>query len=76
MTISEKDPVRDADPSVARASGIDPVRMAIALEVFEELDELPVDHPQADRGAPRHRTSLQDGQAAQPQGEAGSRRRC
>jgi NAD(P)-dependent dehydrogenase (short-subunit alcohol dehydrogenase family) len=47
MTISEKDPVRDADPSVARAPGIDPVRMAIALEVFEELDELPVDHPQA-----------------------------
>ena len=30
-----------------RASGIDPVRMAIALEVFEELDELPVDHPQS-----------------------------
>jgi NAD(P)-dependent dehydrogenase (short-subunit alcohol dehydrogenase family) len=47
MTISEKEPVRDADPSVPRASGIDPVRMAIALEVFEELDELPVDHPQA-----------------------------
>jgi NAD(P)-dependent dehydrogenase (short-subunit alcohol dehydrogenase family) len=47
MTISEKEPVRDADPSFPRASGIDPVRMAIALEVFEELDELPVDHPQA-----------------------------
>jgi NAD(P)-dependent dehydrogenase (short-subunit alcohol dehydrogenase family) len=47
MTISEKDPVHDADPSVTHASGIDPVRMAIALEVFEELDELPVDHPQA-----------------------------
>ncbi|HEY5230150.1 MAG TPA: SDR family NAD(P)-dependent oxidoreductase, partial [Galbitalea sp.] len=47
MTISEKEPVRDADPSVPRASGIDPVRMAIALEVFEELDELPIDHPQA-----------------------------
>ena len=53
MTISEKEPVRDADPSgdletsAVRASGIDPVRMAIALEVFEELDELPVDHPQA-----------------------------
>ena len=47
MTISEKEPVRDADPCVPRASGIDPVRMAIALEVFEELDELPVDHPQA-----------------------------
>jgi NAD(P)-dependent dehydrogenase (short-subunit alcohol dehydrogenase family) len=47
MTISEKEPVRDADPSVRRALGIDPVRMAIALEVFEELDELPVDHPQA-----------------------------
>jgi NAD(P)-dependent dehydrogenase (short-subunit alcohol dehydrogenase family) len=43
MTIGEKDPVRDAE----RASGVDPVRMAIALEVFEELDELPVDHPQA-----------------------------
>ena len=47
MTISEKEPVRDADPSVPRALGIDPVRMAIALEVFEELDELPIDHPQA-----------------------------
>jgi NAD(P)-dependent dehydrogenase (short-subunit alcohol dehydrogenase family) len=53
MTISEKEPVRDTDPSVevepsdVQASGIDPVRMAIALEVFEELDELPVDHPQA-----------------------------
>jgi NAD(P)-dependent dehydrogenase (short-subunit alcohol dehydrogenase family) len=47
MTISEKEPVRDTDPSAVRASGIDPVRMAIALEVFEELDELPVDHPQA-----------------------------
>ena len=53
MTISEKEPVRDTDPSVEvepsalRASGIDPVRMAIALGVFEELDELPVDHPQA-----------------------------
>jgi NAD(P)-dependent dehydrogenase (short-subunit alcohol dehydrogenase family) len=68
MTISEKEPVRDADPSdtdaldvdplrdaepdaiepsAVRASRIDPVRMAIALEVFEELDELPVDHPQA-----------------------------
>jgi NAD(P)-dependent dehydrogenase (short-subunit alcohol dehydrogenase family) len=47
MTISEKEPVREADPSAVRASGIDPVRMAIALEVFEELDELPVDHPQA-----------------------------
>ena len=54
MTISEKDPVRDTDPSNddieasdVHASGIDPVRMAIALEVFEELDELPVDHPQA-----------------------------
>ena len=71
MTISEKEPVRDADPlgdvdaprdleaprdldpagdidpSAVRASGVDPVRMAIALEVFEELDELPVDHPQA-----------------------------
>jgi NAD(P)-dependent dehydrogenase (short-subunit alcohol dehydrogenase family) len=47
MTISEKEPVRDAGPSVPPASGIDPVRMAIALEVFEELDELPVDHPQA-----------------------------
>jgi NAD(P)-dependent dehydrogenase (short-subunit alcohol dehydrogenase family) len=57
MTISEKEPVRDATPSgdidpsgessAVRASGIDPVRMAIALEVFEELDELPVDHPQA-----------------------------
>ncbi len=47
MTISEKEPVRDVDPSVARASGIDAVRMAIALEVFEELEELPVDHPQA-----------------------------
>ncbi|HEY3923634.1 MAG TPA: SDR family NAD(P)-dependent oxidoreductase [Acidothermaceae bacterium] len=53
MTISEKEPVRDADPSddievsAVSASGIDPVRMAIALEVFEELDELPVDHPQA-----------------------------
>ncbi len=59
MTISEKEPVRDTDPSGsietsddidgsdAHASGIDPVRMAIALGVFEELDELPVDHPQA-----------------------------
>ena len=53
MTISEKEPVRDTDPSVEvepsalRASGIDPVRMAIALGIFEELDELPVDHPQA-----------------------------
>ena len=53
MTISEKEPVRDTDPSVEvepsalRASGIDPVRMAIALGVFEELDDLPVDHPQA-----------------------------
>ena len=47
MTISEKEPVRDADPSVPSASGIDPVRMAIALGVFEELDQLPVDHPQA-----------------------------
>ena len=53
MTISEKEPVRDTepsedmDPSAVRAAGIDPVRMAIALEVFEELDELPVDHPQA-----------------------------
>jgi NAD(P)-dependent dehydrogenase (short-subunit alcohol dehydrogenase family) len=47
MTIGEKEPVRDAEPSDVRASGIDPVRMAIALEVFEELDELPVDHPQA-----------------------------
>jgi NAD(P)-dependent dehydrogenase (short-subunit alcohol dehydrogenase family) len=52
MTIGEK-PVRDIEPmgdvaaSLTRASGIDPVRMAIALEVFEELDELPVDHPQA-----------------------------
>ncbi|HTC68462.1 MAG TPA: hypothetical protein VK662_02740, partial [Acidothermaceae bacterium] len=43
MTISEKDPVRDGVP----ASGVDPVRLAIALEVFEELDQLPVDHPQA-----------------------------
>ena len=52
MTISEKEPVFDADPCddadpAAHASGIDPVRMAIALGVFEELDELPVDHPQA-----------------------------
>ena len=52
MTISEKEPVFDADPSdgadpAAHASGIDPVRMAIALGVFEELDELPVDHPQS-----------------------------
>ena len=59
MTISEKEPVRDTDPSGSietsddiegsdvHASGIDPVRMAIALGVFEELDELPVDHPQA-----------------------------
>jgi NAD(P)-dependent dehydrogenase (short-subunit alcohol dehydrogenase family) len=53
MTIREKEPVREAEPSrdaelpAVHASGIDPVRMAIALEVFEELDELPVDHPQA-----------------------------
>jgi NAD(P)-dependent dehydrogenase (short-subunit alcohol dehydrogenase family) len=54
MTISEKEPVREADSSDddveasgVRAESIDPVRMAIALEVFEELDELPVDHPQA-----------------------------
>jgi NAD(P)-dependent dehydrogenase (short-subunit alcohol dehydrogenase family) len=43
MTISEKDSVHDGVP----AAGVDPVRLAIALEVFEELDELPVDHPQA-----------------------------
>jgi len=30
-----------------QAAGIDPVRLAVALGVFEELDALPVDHPQA-----------------------------
>jgi NAD(P)-dependent dehydrogenase (short-subunit alcohol dehydrogenase family) len=43
MTISEKDPVHDT----VQAAGIDPVRLAIALGVFEELDNLPVDHPHA-----------------------------
>ena len=30
-----------------RADGIDPARLAVALEVFRELDDLPVDHPDA-----------------------------
>ena len=30
-----------------QTAGIDPVRLAVALGVFEELDALPVDHPQA-----------------------------
>ncbi|HEY7858449.1 MAG TPA: hypothetical protein VIC82_08100, partial [Candidatus Nanopelagicales bacterium] len=29
-------------------AGVDPVRMAVALSVFEELEDLPVDHPDAE----------------------------
>jgi NAD(P)-dependent dehydrogenase (short-subunit alcohol dehydrogenase family) len=47
MTISEKDPVHATVQAEAQAAGIDPVRLAIALGVFEELDDLPVDHPHA-----------------------------
>jgi NAD(P)-dependent dehydrogenase (short-subunit alcohol dehydrogenase family) len=43
VTVGEK----DASEFDVEASGIDPVRLAVALGVLEELDALPVDHPQA-----------------------------
>lgn len=42
MTVTEE----SRDGAVHR-SGIDPERMAVCLSVLEELDQLPVDHPQA-----------------------------
>ena len=45
MTVSEEDSVQDD----VQPAGIDPVRLAIALGVFDELDALPVDHPDAIR---------------------------
>jgi NAD(P)-dependent dehydrogenase (short-subunit alcohol dehydrogenase family) len=45
MTVSEEDPVQDD----VQPAGIDPVRLAVALGVFEEADALPVDHPDAIR---------------------------
>jgi NAD(P)-dependent dehydrogenase (short-subunit alcohol dehydrogenase family) len=49
VTIGENDmQMADAaaDGDLAPA-GIDPVRLAVALDVFDELDALPVDHPDA-----------------------------
>ncbi|GAA0472575.1 SDR family NAD(P)-dependent oxidoreductase [Streptomyces sp. NPDC046215] len=42
MTVTEES--RDG---AAHLSGIDPQRMAVCLSVLEELDQLPVDHPDA-----------------------------
>ncbi|MEO6822441.1 MAG: SDR family NAD(P)-dependent oxidoreductase [Candidatus Nanopelagicales bacterium] len=35
-------------PTGPEATGVDPVRMAVALSVFDELEGLPVDHPDAE----------------------------
>jgi hypothetical protein len=75
VTIGENDmQMADAaaDGDLAPA-GIDPVRLAVALDVFDELDALPVDHP--DAIAVRRATARLYGQDTQPQGEAGRRRR-
>ncbi|MDQ1496173.1 MAG: hypothetical protein QOG69_2656, partial [Actinomycetota bacterium] len=45
MTVSEE----DAEQVDVQPAGIDPVRLAVALGVFDELDALPVDHPDAIR---------------------------
>jgi len=48
MTLGEKESAPpDLAPTESRAAGIDPVRLAVALGVFDELDRLPVDHPDA-----------------------------
>jgi NAD(P)-dependent dehydrogenase (short-subunit alcohol dehydrogenase family) len=51
VTIAEND-LQTADDVLSgddalEPTGIDPVRLAVALDVFEELDALPVDHPDA-----------------------------
>src|SRR5450755_2802217 len=48
MTLGENEsgPL-DVAPAQSRATGIDPVRLAVALGVFDELDAMPVDHPDA-----------------------------
>jgi NAD(P)-dependent dehydrogenase (short-subunit alcohol dehydrogenase family) len=45
MTVSEE----DSEQVDVQPAGIDPVRLAVALGVFDELDALPVDHPDAIR---------------------------
>ena len=48
MTLGEKESAPpDVAPTESRTAGIDPVRLAVALGVFDELDGLPVDHPDA-----------------------------
>ncbi|WP_058042703.1 SDR family NAD(P)-dependent oxidoreductase [Streptomyces roseifaciens] len=49
MTVTEvtEDSRAGADAEGEYGPGIDPERMAICLSVLEELDELPVDHPDA-----------------------------
>ena len=50
MTLGEQESAASTwsdDGQTRRQPGIDPVRLAVALGVFAELDELPVDHPDA-----------------------------
>ncbi|MFC5721446.1 SDR family NAD(P)-dependent oxidoreductase [Streptomyces gamaensis] len=47
MTATQQSATPESSDSAAQRTGIDPERMAVCLSVLKELDELPVDHPDA-----------------------------